>query len=88
MNNQVAKFIKDARAKLGLTQDQFADLLNTPRSNIAKYETGHADPPAILILKIEALQKNIEWEHQTDRAGGLKNGAFRAASFGVRLPFL
>ena len=43
--------IKTIRSEMGLTQKEFADTIESNRSNIAKYETGIM-PPANVFLKI------------------------------------
>ena len=47
-----AKYIKDTRKQFGMTQEQFANLFNIKRYNLAKYETGRSMPPGALILNI------------------------------------
>ena len=47
-----AKYIKDTRKQFGMTQEQFANLFNIKRYNLAKYETGRSMPPGTLILNI------------------------------------
>ena len=43
---------------MGLTQKKFAKLLGISRENIANYET-RTIPPGDILLKIQALEKNI-----------------------------
>lgn len=52
---EIAEYIKDIRHKLGMTQEQFAQLLSSKRYNIANYETGRTIPPGNVLLKIQAL---------------------------------
>ncbi|SEL08799.1 helix-turn-helix domain-containing protein [Ruminococcus albus] len=40
----IAKRLKEARKKAKLSQEKVAELLNTSRSNISKYENGNANP--------------------------------------------
>jgi len=55
--NETAKYIKDSRKELGLTQKQLAEIIDSKRSNIAKYETGRSMPPGDLVLRIQELLK-------------------------------
>lgn len=52
---EISIYVKSSRAKLGLTQKVFANLLGKKRYNIAKYETGKAIPPGDIVLKIQKL---------------------------------
>ncbi len=36
--------LKDARKKMKLSQEEVAEIINTSRSNISKYETGFLEP--------------------------------------------
>lgn len=52
----IAEYIKKLRKeKLGLTQDEFAKLINSNKFNISNYETGRAVPPGNVLIKIQAL---------------------------------
>ena len=55
----IAKYVKSVRAKLGLTQKDFAKRLDTYRTNITNYELGRAIPPGDILLKIQELENNI-----------------------------
>ena len=46
--------LKTARKKAGYSQEQVADIINTSRSNISKYETGALEP------NLETLKKLCE----------------------------
>ena len=50
-----AKYIKEARTELGLTQKQLAEKIGSKRYNIAKYERNLTMPPGDVILNIQAL---------------------------------
>lgn len=47
--------IKTVRKQLGLTQAEFARMLNICKSNISKYENGQIMPPADVYLTIKKL---------------------------------
>jgi transcriptional regulator with XRE-family HTH domain len=49
--------IKDTRKQLGLTQKDFAALIDSTRGSIAKYETGLTIPPGDTLLKILNLKE-------------------------------
>jgi transcriptional regulator with XRE-family HTH domain len=53
--NNYAETIKQARAKLRLTQQEFADLLYLSRNYIAKIETGDKQPSLRVLKAVEAL---------------------------------
>ena len=50
-------FVQEAREKLGLTQSELAEKLDSNKFNISNYETGRATPPGDIILKIQELLK-------------------------------
>ncbi len=55
----IAKYIKELREKLNLTQKGLARKIGVPRGNIANYEVGRAIPPGDILLKIQELENNI-----------------------------
>jgi len=55
MKTKVAKFIKLARASVGITQQEFSKMIGVQRCSLAKYETAAVMPPAIVILNVIAL---------------------------------
>ena len=58
MNNR----IKELRKSLGLTQQEFANKLNTSRNNIAGYEVGNREPSNAAINNIcREFNVNEEW---------------------------
>jgi len=59
-NKQTAHFVKYARDQLGMTQQQLADTLGTPRYNVAKWESGFTTPPGALVLKILQMMPREE----------------------------
>jgi len=59
--NHTAVFFRGARKTLRMTQEQLAELLDTPRYNIAKYENGITTPSGNTILKVmELLERNVQ----------------------------
>lgn len=50
-----AERLQTARATLGLTQGQAADLLGTSQANISAYEHGHLLPGRLVAERIEAM---------------------------------
>jgi len=58
--------LKQARARLGLSQTELAEALGIHRSAIARYETGTLPVPKLVALAIEALEY---------RAGGTRRTA-------------
>ena len=52
-----AEFVKAIRKALGITQYQMGLILSKDRSTIAKYETGVADPPGSVIMRLMELKK-------------------------------
>jgi len=53
-------FVKYVRKQLGLTQQQFAELLKIKRASIANYETGRTIPPGNVLIEIQYLEKQID----------------------------
>lgn len=49
--------IKAARKNAHLSQEQVADLLQTSRSNISKYETGFLEPNLLTLKQLCELYK-------------------------------
>ena len=54
--NDIAKYIKKLRLRLGLTQEQFGVIIGRKRDVVTKYEGGNAIPPGDILLKIQALE--------------------------------
>ena len=46
----MSEYVKDLRAKSGLTANEFAKLHNISHSQIAKYESGALDSPSLLVI--------------------------------------
>lgn len=51
----IAEQIKSIRTRLGLSQKELAEKIESNRANIANYETGRAIPSGITLLKIYEL---------------------------------
>ena len=51
--SEIPKFLKEARHKLGYTQEQMADEIGIKRWSIADYETGRLRTPLDVYLKIQ-----------------------------------
>lgn len=60
-NIATATFIRGARERLHITQQELADRLGIHRYNIAKYESGATEPPGGIVLRVfRFLQNNID----------------------------
>lgn len=55
--NAVAKMIRELRAKLGLTQEQFAAEVGVTWSTVNRWENGRGKPSPLAMRQIEELQK-------------------------------
>ncbi len=55
-----SKMIKELRADLGLTQEQFAAKLGVTYSTINRWENKKGNPSPLAVLRIEKLQKRTE----------------------------
>ena len=54
---KISALIKGIRKRMGMTQLEFAILIDSTRGNIAKYETGLTIPPGDVMLKILDLKE-------------------------------
>lgn len=54
-NEDLAKMIKDLRAKLGLTQEQFAAKVGVTFSTVNRWENGRGKPSPLAVRRIEEL---------------------------------
>ena len=61
----IAKYIKQIRGNIGLTQEKFAALVGVKRSTITNYEIGKIKPSADVLLKIQSLDKDLNSSCQT-----------------------
>jgi len=55
-----SKMIRELRADLGLTQEQFAAKLGVTYSTINRWENRKGNPSPLAMLRIEKLQKRTE----------------------------
>jgi len=55
---KTSEFIRKARKRLGITQNEFAKRIGKSRCDIANYETGRTIPPGNVILKIQELENH------------------------------
>lgn len=53
-------FIRSARKRLGLSQQDFAGLIGVARWSVSDYETGRCQPPGGLVLKVQQILAGIE----------------------------
>ena len=54
---KIPALIKDIRRTMGMTQLEFAILIDSTRGNVAKYEVGITTPPGDVMLRILEHQK-------------------------------
>ena len=54
------RFIKSARRRLGLNQEDFARLIGVARYSVSDYETGRCQPSGALVLRIQEILSKIE----------------------------
>ena len=57
---ETSKMIRELRADLGLTQEQFAAKLGVTYSTINRWENKKGNPSPLAMLRIGKLQKSIE----------------------------
>jgi DNA-binding XRE family transcriptional regulator len=55
--NASAKFIRQARHKLGLTQTEFGEIIGKHRRTIVRYEQGEEIPPSVRLAIEHLLNK-------------------------------
>ena len=64
-DNEWAKTIKNLRAKLGLTQEQFAANVGVTWSTVNRWENGRGSPSPLAIREIERLQDRVNQNKMT-----------------------
>ncbi len=65
---QLAKIIKDLRAKMGLTQEQFAAKVGVTFSTVNRWENDRGKPSPLAMRRIEELRVEINSrEHKRSR---------------------
>ena len=55
----LAKMIRDLRAKLGLTQEQFAAKVGVTFSTVNRWENDRGKPSPLAVRRIEALREGL-----------------------------
>jgi len=53
MENELSSYVKSVRAMAGLSQDKFAQAIQSNRAAIANYENNRAIPPGDVLLRIQ-----------------------------------
>ena len=61
----ISKMIKELRANLGLTQEQFAAKLGMTYSAINRWENNKGHPSPLAMLAIEKLRKKLKQNKQS-----------------------
>jgi transcriptional regulator with XRE-family HTH domain len=56
----VSKIVRELRADLGLTQEQFAGKIGVTFSTVNRWENKKGKPSPLAMLRIEELQKILE----------------------------
>jgi transcriptional regulator with XRE-family HTH domain len=57
---ETSRVIRELRAALGLTQEQFAAKLGVTFSTVSRWENSKGEPSPLAMLRIEALQKKLK----------------------------
>ena len=60
----VAKMIRELRAKLGMTQEQFAAKVGVTFSTVNRWESGRSMPSPLAMRRIGELQFELEEDSQ------------------------
>ena len=59
-SEDLAKMVRDLRAKLGLTQEQFAAKVGVTFSTVNRWENGRGKPSPLAVRRIEELREGLE----------------------------
>ena len=59
-DNELAKTIRNLRAKLGLTQEQFAAKIGVTWSTVNRWENSRGRPSPLAMRQIEELQEQTK----------------------------
>jgi DNA-binding transcriptional regulator YiaG len=59
-DEDLAKMIKDLRAKLGLTQEQFAAKVGVTFSTVNRWENGRGKSSPLAMRRIEELREGLD----------------------------
>ena len=57
--NELSEIIKELRAKLGLTQEQFAAEVGVTFSTVNRWENGRGTPSPLALRRIKELRKQV-----------------------------
>ena len=58
-DNKPAEMIRNLRAKLGLTQEQFAAKIGVTWSTVSRWENGRGKPSPLAMGRIKELRKTL-----------------------------
>jgi len=58
-DKNLARIIRDLRAKLGLTQEQFAAKVGVTFSTVNRWENGRGRPSPLAMRRIEELREGL-----------------------------
>ena len=59
-HNAVTKMIRNLRAKIGLTQEQFAAQVGVTWSTVSRWENGRGTPSPLAMRRIEELTRELK----------------------------
>jgi len=59
-DNELVEMIKALRAKLGLTQEQFAAKVGVTWSTVNRWENGRGKPSPLALKQVESLREESE----------------------------
>jgi transcriptional regulator with XRE-family HTH domain len=60
VKKNICRIIRELRAGLGLTQEQFAARIGVTFSTVNRWENGQSEPSPLAIRRIEELQNELE----------------------------
>jgi DNA-binding transcriptional regulator YiaG len=58
-NKDIPKMVREQRAALGLTQEQFAAIIGVTYTTINRWENGKGKPYPLAMRQLEKVQKKI-----------------------------
>lgn len=80
----IGEKIKAARLALGMTQEEFSELAKIGRPNLARYETGKAEPSVSVLARIaDATNKTVDYYLDRPSAQTPDDDDIKFALFGV-----
>lgn len=82
----IGEAIRSARKKIGMTQDELADKLNTTKSAISKYELGKREPNLEILRRIAitlgvTVSDLVDSSYWTTRSDSERKAAFSSDPF-------